>query len=111
MDTQRFGQIAKGLHASTTFEQADLRHYFKDRQGSLLCKIDDKHLLVTGPHHSIDVLNAKDLSKIANLNTDGKMAFCAVRKGDLLFAGCVQGLLFSWRIGEDNSSFSDRQSV
>lgn len=26
MDAQRFGQIAKGLHAATTFEKVDARH-------------------------------------------------------------------------------------
>ena len=29
MDAQRFGQIAKGLHAATTFERTDAKHRFQ----------------------------------------------------------------------------------
>ena len=77
----------------------------------MLCKIDEKHLLVTGPQRSVDVLDAKNLRKLANLNTDGKLAFCAMRIGNRVFVGCMSGSMFSWRVDDDDSSFEDRDCV
>lgn len=93
MDAQRFGQIAKGLHAATTFEEMDAVHHF-DQTGSLLSVIDGKHMCVNGANKSLDVLSTHDLGLIVNLDTEGQMPFCVAKEGNRLLAGCNQGYLF-----------------
>ena len=56
----------------------------------------------------MDILSTQDLSRIINLDTEGHLPFCAVRAGNLLFVGCMQGYLYSWNI---DVGFQDRRSV
>ena len=97
LDAQRFYQIAKGLHAQTTFEQIDTVHKF-DREGGLLHRIDERHIAVNGTNKSLDILASLDLSLIVNLDTEGQMPFCIARNGNILYAGCNQGYLFGWNM-------------
>ena len=107
IDSQRFGQIAKGLHAATSFEESNTRK-FANCTGSLLTKLDSKLMAVSGPQNSLDILSTSDLSLVVNLNTDGKMPFCAIREGNLLIAGCTSGYLFTWNI---DLGFQQRKCV
>ena len=107
MDSQRFGQIAKGLHAATNFEEASTRR-FENCKGSLLVKLDSKLLAVSGPLNSLDILSTADMSLVVNLNTEGKMPFCAVRFRHLLIVGCTSGHLYTWNI---DLGFQERKCV
>ena len=64
----------------------------------MVSQIDSKHVAVSGPNKSLDILSTLDLSVVANLDTDGQIPFVAARTGNLLFAGCNQGYLFNWNI-------------
>ena len=99
MDAQRFGQIAKGLHAATTFEEVDAKHTF-DQTGSLIETLDSKHLAVNGPNRSLDILSPQDLSVVINLNTETQMPFAVLKDDNLIWAGCNQGYLFNWKIDQ-----------
>lgn len=46
----------------------------------------------------MDIISSIDLSLITNLNTENQMPFCVESIGNLIFAGCNQGYLFSWNI-------------
>ena len=54
----------------------------------MVSHIDDKHIAVSGPNKSLDILYTLDLSVVANLDTEGQIPFCAARHGKMLFAGC-----------------------
>lgn len=97
MDAQRFGQIAKGLHATTCFEEVDACHKF-DVKGSLLTVLDDKHIAVNGANRSLDIISSLDLSLVANLDTENQMPFCVERIDNMIVAGCNQGYLFTWNV-------------
>ena len=92
LDAERFGQLTRGLHVTTTveerFEEVTAKYEFQ-KEGTLLHKISNELLLVNGPDKSVDILSTKDLTVKYNLETDGgEMAFCACQVNDLLFVGC-----------------------
>lgn len=56
---------------ATSFENADARHQFAHTQGgALICPLDEKHLAVSGPNKSLNILSKLNLSLVANLDTD-----------------------------------------
>ena len=71
VDAARFFNLAKGLHSVTTFEGADARHTFEGGVGNFLRVVDQYHVVVNGPGKTVDVLSKRDLSKVANLDTNG----------------------------------------
>lgn len=82
LDAERFSQITRGLHVSTTIEErfGEVNASYKfQKGGTLLCKISNDFLLVNGPDDSLCVLSTVDLSVAKDLSTDGEMAFCAVK--------------------------------
>ena len=98
LDAERFGQLTRGLHVTTTveerFEEVSAVYKFQ-KEGTLLHKVSPELLLVNGPDKSIDILSAKDLSVAHNLETDGgEMAFCACEVNNLLFVGCNAGEVY-----------------
>ena len=97
LDAERFGQITRGLHVSTTveekFEEVSASYNFQ-KEGNLLYKISNDLILVNGPDASVDILSTKDLSVLHSLSTDAQMAFCACQAGNLLYVGCNNGKIF-----------------
>lgn len=67
VDAARFFNLAKGLHAVTTFEHVDARHKFEGK-GNFLKVADKHHVLVNGPGKTVDVLTKRDLSKVTSLD-------------------------------------------
>ena len=104
LDAERFGQITRGLHVSTTveekFEEVSASYNFQ-KEGNLLYKISNELVLVNGPDASVDILSTKDLKVLHNLNTDAQMAFCACQAGNLLYVGCNNGKIFIYDADKD----------
>jgi hypothetical protein len=87
----------QGLHVSTTIEEKFeevTASYTAQKEVTLLAKVSNNAIVVNGPNNSIDILSTKTLEVIANLDTDGQMAFCALLIDDQLFVGCNKGMLF-----------------
>ena len=95
IDAARFFNMAKGLHAVTTFEQSDHKHNLETK-GSFMKVVDKHHVLVNGPGKTVDVLNKHTLSKIINLDTEGQAPFSAILENGMLFVGCNKGHLYNW---------------
>ena len=104
LDAERFSQITRGLHVSTTIEErfgeVDATYKFQ-KGGNLLYKINNDLILVNGPDLGLDVLSTKDLKVVKSLATDGEVAFCALKVNQFLYVGCNRGLIFTYNVEKD----------
>jgi hypothetical protein len=104
LDAERFSQITRGLHVSTTIEErfGEVNATYKfQKGGNLLYKINNDLILVNGPDLGLDVLSTVDLSVVKTLATDGEVSFCALKVNQYLFVGCNKGLIFTYNVERD----------
>ena len=104
LDAERFSQITRGLHVSTTIEErfGEVNASYKfQKGGTLLSKVSNDFLLVNGDDDSLNVLSTVDLKVVKNLSTDGELAFCSVKVNQYLFVGCNKGLVFLFNVEKD----------